>query len=478
MTKRREFIKTGTLTVAGLAFAGTSGVLAASGKKGYTSNRPAVSKRNFTSKAVEKAIAETKAKIKDPKLAWMFENCYPNTLDTTVEFGTKNGKPDTFVITGDIHAMWLRDSTAQVWPYLPLTSEDEQLKKLIAGVVNRQTQCVLLDSYANAFNKTEKEEVHWMSDHTDMKQGLHERKWEIDSLCYTVRLAYNYWKITSDASVFDSDWQKAAKTIVETFKTQQRKDGLGPYKFERTTAKQLDTLSNNGWGRPLNPVGLINSAFRPSDDATTYGFLIPSNLFAVVSLRQLAEISTKITGNKTFAKECNELANEVENAIKKYAVVEHPKYGKVYTFEVDGFGNHTFMDDANVPSLLALPYLGLVDKNDKIYQNTRKLVWSEDNPYFFKGKAAEGIGGPHVGYNMVWPMSIIMRANTSSSDNEIAWCIKTLRNTDADTGFMHETFHKDDPANFTRSWFAWANTLFGELILRLINEGKENLLEI
>ncbi|MCG6190094.1 glycoside hydrolase family 125 protein [Maribellus maritimus] len=477
MTKRREFIKTGTLTVAGLAFPGTSGVLAASGKKGYTSNRPAVSKRNFTSKAVEKAIAETKAKIKDPKLAWMFENCYPNTLDTTVEFGTKNGKPDTFVITGDIHAMWLRDSTAQVWPYLPLTSEDEQLKKLIAGVVNRQTQCVLLDSFANAFNKTEEEEVHWMSDHTDMKKGLHERKWEIDSLCYTVRLAYNYWKTTGDDSVFDSDWQKAAKTIVHTFKTQQRKDGLGPYKFERTTAKQLDTLSNNGWGRPLNPVGLINSAFRPSDDATTYGFLIPSNLFAVVSLKQLAEISTGITGNKTFAKECNELANEVENAIKKYAVVEHPKYGKVYAFEVDGFGNHTFMDDANVPSLLALPYLGLVDKNDKIYQNTRKLVWSEDNPYFFKGKAAEGIGGPHVGYNMVWPMSIIMRANTSSSDNEIAWCIKTLRNTDADTGFMHETFHKDDPANFTRSWFAWANTLFGELILRLVNEGKENLLE-
>ncbi len=478
MTKRRDFLKTGALTIAGLTVAGPSAVMAASGKKSYVSNRPSAGKRHFTSEAVEKTIAATKAKIKDPKLAWMFENCYPNTLDTTVEFETKNGKPDTFVITGDIHAMWLRDSTAQVWPYLPLASDDGQLQKLIAGVVNRQTQCVLLDSYANAFNKTKEDEVEWMSDHTDMKQGLHERKWEIDSLCYTVRLAYNYWKTTGDDSVFDNDWKKAAKKIVETFKTQQRKDGLGPYKFERTTAKQLDTLSNNGWGRPLNPVGLINSAFRPSDDATTYGFLIPSNLFAVVSLRQLAEISTKITNEKAFAKECSELADEVENAIKKYAIVDHPKYGKVYAFEVDGYGNHTFMDDANVPSLLALPYLGLVDKNDKIYQNTRKLVWSKDNPYFFKGKAAEGIGGPHVGYYMIWPMSIIMRANTSSDDKEIAWCIKTLRDTDADTGFMHETFHKDDPTNFTRSWFAWANTLFGELILKLVTEGKENLLEI
>lgn len=478
MTNRRDFIKKGTLTVGGLALAGTSGVFASVGKAGYVSNRPAVGERNFTSKAVEKAIAATKAKLTDPKLAWMFENCFPNTLDTTVEVGTKNGNPDTFVITGDIHAMWLRDSTAQVWPYLPLANQDKELQSVLAGVVYRQTQCVLIDRYANAFNKTKEEEVHWMSDLTDMKSGLHERKWEIDSLCYTVRLAYNYWKTTGDKSIFDADWQKAAALIVKTFKEQQRKDGLGPYTFQRETPQQLDTVSNHGYGRPLKPVGLINSSFRPSDDAATYGFLIPSNLFAVSSLNQLAEISTKVTNDKTFAKECIALANEVDAAIRKYAIVEHPKYGKVYAFEVDGFGNYTFMDDANVPSLLALPYLGCVDKNNKIYQNTRRLIWSEDNPYFFKGKAAEGIGGPHVGYDMVWPMSIIMRAMTSSDDKEIAWCIKTLRNTDADTGFMHETFHKDDPKNFTRSWFAWANTLFGELILKLVNEGKEDLLNM
>nr|WP_321412167.1 glycoside hydrolase family 125 protein [uncultured Carboxylicivirga sp.] len=477
MTNRRDFLKKGGIAVAGLAVAGSARATLFFDKS-YVSNRPEMSKRHFVSSAVEKTIKKTVKNIKDPKLAWMFENCFPNTLDTTVEYGMKNGKPDTFVITGDIHAMWLRDSTAQVWPYLPLANQDNELKSLLAGVIHRQTQCVILDPYANAFNKDEHEKGEWMTDKTDMKPGLHERKWEIDSLCYTVRLAYHYWKVTGDTSVFDADWQKAAQLIVQTFKEQQRKNGLGPYRFERETTRQLDTLSNGGLGRPLKPVGLINSSFRPSDDAATYGFLIPSNLFAVTSLNQLAEISNVVTGKSAFANTCLELVKEVDAAIKEYAIVNHPKYGKVYAFEVDGYGNATFMDDANVPSLLALPYLGCVDKNDPVYQNTRKLVWSEDNPYFFKGRVAEGIGGPHVGYDMVWPMSIIMKAMTSTNDTEIKACVTTLRNTDADTGFMHETFHKDDPSNFSRSWFAWANTLFGELILKLVNEGKQHLLKV
>ncbi len=475
MTSRRNFIKSGTFTMAGLAFSGPEIWRRREKFKAYESKRPAPGERNFTSKAVEDTIQTTKAKIQDPKLAWMFENCFPNTLDTTVEYGSKNGKPDTFVITGDIHAMWLRDSSAQVWPYLPMVTKDNTLKNLIAGVINRQTQCILLDPYANAFNK-EPVPGEWMSDHTDMKPGLHERKWELDSLCYTVRLAYHYWKITGDNSVFDADWHKSAALIIKTFKEQQRKNGLGPYRFERETTRQLDTLSNNGYGRPLRPVGLINSSFRPSDDATTYGFLIPSNLFAVTSLNQMAAVLEKVIKDTALAGECNALAEEVKAAINQYAVTDHLNYGKVYAYEADGFGNKTFMDDANVPGLLSMPYLGCVDERDEIYQHTRNLVWGKDNPYFFKGMSAEGIGGPHVGYNKVWPMSIIMRALTSHDDHEIAWCVKTIRDTDAGTGFIHESFNRDDPGNFTRPWFAWANTLFGELILKLVNEGKENLL--
>ena len=259
-------------------------------------------------------------------------------------------------------------------------------------------------------------------------------------------------------------------------KEQQRKNGLGSYSFMRETERQLDTKCCMGYGNPVKPVGLIVSSFRPSDDATTFDFLIPSNFFAVTSLRKAAEILETVNKDKKTAKECRALADEVEAAIKKYAVVEHPEFGKIYAFEVDGMGNRFLMDDANVPSLLALPYLGDVSIDDPIWQNTRKFVWSSSNPYFFKGKAGEGIGGPHVGYDMAWPMSIMMKAFTSTDDKEIKWCIETLMKTDAGTGFIHETFHKDNPENFTRSWFAWANTLFGELIVHLIDEGKLDLL--
>ena len=478
MMTRRNFLRVGGLGLTSVVlsdkeiFAGVDSVFR---QTGYISNRPELSKRNFTSKAVEETIERVKKQLKDPKLAWMFENCFPNTLDTTVHFRITDNRPDTFVYTGDIHAMWLRDSAAQVWPYLSLMKKDEPLRKLIAGVVNRQTQCILIDSYANAFNDGPAES-EWMSDMTDMKPELHERKWEIDSLCYPIRLAYHYWKITGDTSVFSSDWEKAVGRILQTFKEQQRKEDTGSYRFQRKTERQLDTLSNDGYGAPIKPVGLIVSSFRPSDDATSYGFLIPSNLFAVVSLKQLAEISNRVTQNSAFASECTALASEVQTAVTRYAIADHLTYGKIYAFEVDGFGNRLFMDDSNVPSLLALPYLGCADGNDPIYQNTRKFVWSADNPYFFKGKAAEGIGGPHIGYDMIWPMSLIMKAMTSNDDAEIKYCVRTLRDTDGGTGFMHESFNKDNPEKFTRSWFAWANTLFGELILKLINEGKINVL--
>jgi meiotically up-regulated gene 157 (Mug157) protein len=267
--------------------------------------------------------------------------------------------------------------------------------------------------------------------------------------------------------------------VVRTFKEQQRKDGLGPYKFQRKTEKQLDTQSNDGYGSPVKPVGLIVSTFRPSDDASTFGFLIPSNLFAVRSLNQLAEILRSVKNDTTFANECEALADEVMSAINKYAIIEHPKYGKIYAYEVDGFGGVLLMDDANVPGLLSLPYLDCVSVNDDIYQNTRKFVWSEDNPYFFKGTAGEGIGGPHVshvGLSMIWPLSIIIKAMTTSDDNEIKTCIRMLRDTDADTGFMHESFDKNDPKNYTRSWFAWLNSTFGELIMKLDKENKLYLL--
>lgn len=452
-----------------------AGSVHAYAQQSFESKRPAIEKRHFSSKAVEQIITEVKDAIADPKLKWMFENCYPNTLDTTVKFQMKGKKPDTFVITGDIEAMWLRDSSAQVWPYLQLLKQDKELQLLVAGLINRQAQCILLDPYANAFNDGPKGS-YWETDNTQhMIKELHERKWEIDSLCYPIRVAYYYWLLTGDTSVFDTDWHNAMQLVVKTFKEQQRKDGLGPYSFTRDCDRPTDSQINGGFGAPVKPVGLIVSAFRPSDDATQYGFLIPSNMFAVVSLRQLAEIENKVYGNADFAGQCLDLASEVDEAIQKYGVVNHPVAGKIYAFEVDGFGNSLCMDDANVPSLLGAPYLGYCKADDSLYQNTRKFVWSDNNPYFFKGKAGEGIGGPHVGLDYAWPMSIIMKGLTTGNAAELKECLTLLRNTDGDTGFMHESFHVDNPAKFTRSWFAWTNTLFGELIVKIYHEHPELL---
>lgn len=447
----------------------------------YKSQRPVESKRLFKSLAVENEIVRVKKLLTNSKLAWMFENCFPNTLDTTVRHRKTDGKDDTVVYTGDIHAMWLRDSGAQVWPYVQLADRDPQLQAMLAGVIRRQFKCIIIDPYANAFLDPHdpNPDHQWQTDLTDMKPELHERKWEIDSLCYPIRLAYHYWKTTGDTSVFGEEWLQAIENVLKTFKEQQRKDNLGPYKFQRETPKASDTVVNDGWGNPVKPVGLIASTFRPSDDASIYQFLVPSNFFAVSSLRKAAEILIEVNNESQIANECTKLAAEVDAALKKYATFNHPKYGTIYAFEVDGYGSVNLMDDANVPSLLAMPYLGDVDVNDPIYQNTRRFVWSEDNPYFFKGTAGEGIGGPHVSHvslNMIWPMSIMMKAFTSQDDEEIKTCIKMLMDTDANTGFMHESFYKDDATKFTREWFAWQNTLFGELVLKLIDDGKIELL--
>ena len=442
----------------------------------YEDQRPLPEDRLFTSKAVEDEIARVVGMLENPRLKWMFANCYPNTLDTTVHpVESEDGLPDTFVYTGDIPAMWLRDSGAQVWPYLRYVNEDPELRKMIAGVIRRQFKCICVDPYANAFN-VEPLGAHNKTDWPEADPYVFERKWEIDSHCYPIRLAYEYWKKSGDETVFDAVWHEAMGKIVATLKEQQRKEGHGSYVFLRTTDRQLDTKCVVGRGNPVNPVGLIASAFRPSDDATTFEFLVPSNFMAVTSLRKAAEILREVNNDAELAQECLDLASEVEQALKEHAVCEHPEYGKIYAFEVDGFGSQFLMDDANVPSLLAMSYLGDVPADDPVYQNTRKFVWSEANPYFHRGPAGEGIGGPHIWSEVIWPMSIMMRAFTSDSDEEIQHCICQLMTTDAGTGFMHESFHKDNAEVFTREWFAWQNTLFGELILKIIDDGRIHVL--
>jgi meiotically up-regulated gene 157 (Mug157) protein len=436
----------------------------------FVSRRPSPADRRFSSPAVEAEIARVAAQIADPELAWLFANCYPNTLDTTVEVGMQGGRPDAFVLTGDIPAMWLRDSSAQVWAYLPLAKSDAALQRLYRGLIGRHARSVLIDPYANAFSR-DPGAVHsplfWVTqDATTMKPGVAERKWEIDSLCHVVRLAWGYWHMTGDTTPFDAEWHRAAQVIVATLRTEQRRDGTSPYRFQRPAPNPTDTLMLNGMGAPTRKVGLIHSMFRPSDDACVYPFLIPANLFAVRALRWLAQLAADVLHDAKLANDALALATEVEAALLQYGRIGAGA-NAVWAYEVDGYGNTLFMDDANAPSLSSLAYLGCVPREDALFRRTEARCWSTANPYFFSSGGHAGIGGPHEGLGMIWPMSLMIRALSSDDPRVVAGCIAQLKTSHAGTGFMHEAFEAGNPTHYTRPWFAWANGLFGEMVINL-----------
>jgi len=433
--------------------------------------RPPVAERSFRSRAVDDFIETTRARITDPQLGWLFGNCHPNTLDTTVWHECGDDGPDTFVITGDIHAMWLRDSTAQVWPYLRHAREDAALQRMLCGLVRRQARCILIDPCANAFNREPVPSPEWSGDHTVMLPGVFERKYEPDSLCAFLRLSHGYHAATGNTGCFDGKWLAAFDRVLETLREGQRGTvpGVPPaYRFERTTARAIDSLPIRGTGYPARACGLTRTPFRPSDDAAVFPYLIPANAMAVVCLRRMADLLGDVLGEEDRARAARALADGIDEAIRACGVIHHPHAGRVFAYEVDGYGSALFMDDANLPSLLSLPYLGYVAADDPVYRATRAAVLSETNPFFFKGSALEGVGGPHAGIGFVWPMSLCMRILTSTEAAEVERCLLMLQSTHADTGFMHEAIWMDDPARFTRPWFAWANSLFGETIVHVL----------
>lgn len=400
------------------------------------------------------------------KLHQLFANAFVNTYTTTLKYmddGT------TFVITGDIPAMWLRDSAAQVRPYLLAANEDEDLKKMLVGVVNRQVKFILHDPYANAFN-SEPSGKRYHEDKTEMTPWLWERKYEVDSLCYPLQLAYLLWKTTGETAHLGEEFHEAVKTIVNVWRTEQDHENKSPYRFERDTDLHTETLIRGGLGSKVGYTGMTWSGFRPSDDACTYGYLVPANMFAVVVLGYAAEICEEVLNDAALAEECRSLAKEIRDGIEKYGVIEHPHYGKIYAYEVDGLGHYNLMDDANVPSLLSAPYLGYCDFDDEIYQNTRRFILSRNNPYYYEGSVARGIGSPHTPDHYVWHIALSMQGLTSIDEKEKEWILETLINTDGGTGYMHEGFNASNPAEFTRPWFAWSNSLFSEFVLSLMNK--------
>lgn len=412
---------------------------------------------------IRKIGADLSNKIDDIKLKKIFYNCFINTMETTVEYNEEN--IDTFIITGDIPAMWLRDSTSQIEHYLPFINEHEDLKKLFIGLINRQVFCILHEPYANAFNKTANGQK-WDNDITKDSPWVWERKYEIDSLCFPVRLIYKYWKKSNDSSFFNDEIKNMFYKIIETWKIEQNHFENSDYSFQRLNCSPTDTLSNKGLGDLVSYTGMTWSGFRPSDDACKYNYLIPSNMFATVVLGYISEISETIFNDIKLKNIADELKYQIEEGINKFGIIHTEEFGDVYAYEVDGLGNFNLMDDANVPSLLSIPYIGYKDIDDKIYQNTRKFILSKNNPYYYEGSVAKGIGSPHTPPEYIWHISLSMQGLTTKNESEINSLINTLINSDGNTGYMHEGFHCNDSTEFTREWFAWSNSLFADFIYK------------
>jgi len=408
-----------------------------------------------------RATEEVRRATGDEVIAEMFRRSMAENLPAVAE-----RLPDgtTFLLTGDIPAMWLRDSAAQLRPYLLLCPEDRALQDLLIGVLHRQLEYVVLDPYANAFNREANGAGH-TGDETEMSPWVWERKYEIDSLCYPLELAYRLWRITGRADVIDERFKAAAEAIIALWTVEQDHENRSPYRFQRHDDVPTDTLVREGRGRLTRPTGMSWSAFRPSDDATELGFNVPGNMFASVVLGYLEVIATEVLNDSGLADRAKELRADIDDGIARHGTVEHAVHGRVYAYEVDGMGESLLIDDANMPSLLSIPLTGYAAADDATYLATRRLLLSDDNPYYFRGEHAVGIGSPHTPPNQVWPIALAVQGLTSTSAEERQQLLELLRDTTGGTGQMHESFHVDDPTVFTREWFSWANAMFCELAL-------------
>ncbi|EOA85305.1 hypothetical protein ACJQWK_06550 [Exserohilum turcicum] len=473
-----------------------------SGRYKLAYQRPSEECRTFKSPGLEDIVSRMKGVIKDPDLYRLFQNAYPNTLDTAIKWkGYAADNPEeelTFVITGDINAMWLRDSSNQLQSYLPLlnaSSNANSIASLYRGVINLQARYLLTSPYCNSFQAPVESGIPPALNDAANGDTVHppysnssvfECKYELDSLAAFLQISADYYNATKDIDFFGKfKWTRAIEAILDVaddmmLPTYGANGAVlqSPYTFTRTTTRATETFSNDGIGNPVaNGTGLIRSGFRPSDDATIFQLYIPANMMFSSYLAPTAEIMSKLntTTSKGLAQRMSALSKSLRNAIETHGTVEHAGFGKIYPFEIDGFGGRTIMDDANIPGLLSAPFYKYpVDQ--ETYANTRKLVLSATNPYFMRGPHISAIGGPHQGPGMAWPMASIVRILTSDDDDEIVGQLQEIVSTTDGLGLIHESINAFNVSDWTRQWFSWANGLFGQMILDL-EDRKPALLE-
>ncbi|KAJ2159337.1 hypothetical protein GGF46_003084 [Coemansia sp. RSA 552] len=449
--------------------------------------RPPPGCRTFRSEAVEQAIQDITAAIGDPDWKQLFTNIFPNTLDTTVAWhsggnGTSKA-PYTFLVTGDITAQWIRDSSNQVLPYLPYASDDNGLRLLIEGLVNMQAEELLEYPFGNAFQPPRRSGLepteNGIAKNTNVQppydtDQVFEAKFELDSFASFLQISTAFWRATNTHGFVTSpSWSTAVSRVFQVIRklqvpTYSATHQLNPsvVRYTRMTDSATETQFARGRGNPAKYTGMVRSLFRPSDDATILPFLVPANAFLSVELDRLSVMLATLDTLPELAEEAQELSQQIRNGVLEYGTIDHPRHGRIFVYETDGYGSSLVMDDANGPSLLSLPYLGFVNTSDPVYQNTRRMVLSADNnPWYFEGPQAAGVGSPHTGFMRVWPMAVAMRGLTSNSRSEVAECLDQLKSTTAGLGLMHESVSVVEPEEYTRSWFAWCNSLTSQFVV-------------
>ncbi|WP_144759088.1 glycoside hydrolase family 125 protein [Curtobacterium sp. 9128] len=386
------------------------------------------------------------------------EDALRRTLTDTI---TLDEDGSAFVITGDIPAMWLRDSTTQMLPYLRFVHACPPLADVLVGVVRRQFRSIEHDPYANAVNRSATGAHHDDRDLCD-DPSVWEQKYEVDSLAYPVQFAHRIWRATGRTDLFDERAHRVLRTVVDHLRVEQDHD-RSTYRFVRDVGISTETLAREGRGTPVAPTGMTWCGFRPSDDACTYGYNVPENLHAAQALLALADLARQVLGDERLADDADTLRAEIMAGVREHGVVEHDGE-RVYAYEVDGLGGVVLMDDANTPSLLSLPIDAPDVLDPEVTRATRRMVLGPENPYWYSGTAASGIGSQHTEPNRVWPIALCVEGLTGTAERRRE-LVDVLLATDAGTGRMHESFDVDDPTAFSREWFSWADAMFCELAL-------------
>ncbi|ENH62180.1 hypothetical protein FOC1_g10015143 [Fusarium oxysporum f. sp. cubense race 1] len=431
-----------------------------SGKLKLPFMRPSEECRTFKSPAVEKVISDIKKRVKNPDLARLFENTFPSTLDTTVKYFDAK-KNLAFIVTGDITAQWLRDTGNQFAHLYKLLPHDKNLKALVKAIINTEARYISEYPYCARLTPAVLRPVD--------NQTVFECKYELDSLAGFLKIVRSYYDNTKDSSFINDNFKSAMKQILRVIDEQSESTWtedwsyVSYYNWTGQAGSLSPPVPNSGNGEPKLANGLVACSHRPSDDLSVFNYITSDNAMMSVELDNVADVLDKVGGQKNLSATLRGHAKIIRQAVWNHTLTSNG----IFAYETNGYGGQYIMDDANVPSLVSLPYLGFLKRDDPTYKKTKSALFSRANPYYAVGKTFSGIGGPHANATNPWPMAHVSAIYGTDDDDEITERLNMILENTSGLGLIHESVNIYNSSVFTRPWFAWANSYFAEMVLDL-----------